>query len=74
MDTKVVRSGGFSEEEGMWPRSKVRRPRWLVAPWPLGPQEAAARTCRQQIPLENSRGTSPRRHPQQRLPIFKVKV
>lgn len=26
VDTKVVRSGGFSEEGGVWPRSQARRP------------------------------------------------
>lgn len=72
VDTKVVRSGGVSEEEGVWPRSQARRLRWLCGP--LAPKRQLLGAVASRFPWKTHGGTSPRRHPQQRLPIFKVKV
>lgn len=64
---------GSSREEGVWPRSQGKKA--LVALWPPGPQEAAARRSHQEIAFKKLTGAqSPHRHPQQRLPVFKVKV
>lgn len=40
---------GFSGKEDVQPRSQGEKA--LVAPWPLGPQEAVARSAHQQISL-----------------------
>lgn len=52
---------------------KVRRPWWLSGP--LAPKRQLPRALTSRFPFKKLTGAqSPRRHPQQRLPVFKVKV
>lgn len=46
--------GGSSGKEGVWPRFQGEKA--LVASWPLGPREEAARSSQKQIPFEKLTG------------------
>lgn len=52
VDTQLVGNGvgRSSGKDGAWPRSQGEEA--LVASWPLGPREEAARSSQKQIPFE----------------------